>query len=284
MASFLIADSGSTKTDWCLVRKGHKPQHFQTQGINPHLQTADAISAMLATELPWTDKKHKPAEVHYYGAGASSVEKKKIISSILKQHFATEKAIVETDLAAAAKALCGNEKGIVCILGTGSSSCYYDGKKIKEQQPSLGYLAGDEGSGNHMGKRILQYYAYGTFDAELKTGFEMRFGNDLTAIIKKLYSEPYPNRFLAAFTPMLKDLRGHYMVENIVEDCINDFFHKSILKYRQAWKQPLYFTGSVAYMFRDVVENLCDQYELELGKIEKSPMDGLVQYYKHLVK
>ena len=172
----------------------------------------------------------------------------------------------------------------MCILGTGSSSCYYDGKKIKEQQPSLGYLAGDEGSGNHMGKRILQYYAYGTFDAELKTGFEMRFGNDLTAIIKKLYSEPYPNRYLAAFTPMLKDLRGHYMVENIVEDCINDFFHKSILKYRQAWKQPLHFTGSVAYMFRDVVENLCDQYELELGKIEKSPMDGLVQYYKRLLK
>ncbi|GAA4470135.1 ATPase [Nemorincola caseinilytica] len=284
MASYLVADSGSTKTDWCLIRKGHKPQHFTTQGINPHLQGEAGIADMLAQELPWSEKKHRPDNIHYYGAGASSAEKQKMLSGILKTHFGGGKVTVQSDLAAAARALCGDKKGMVCILGTGSSSCYYDGKKIAEQKPSLGYIAGDEGSGNHMGKRILQYYAYGTFDAELQTGFEMRFGKDVTALVSELYKTPYPNRYLASFTPMLADLRGHYMVENIIEDCINDFFHNSILKYRQAWKNPLHFTGSVAYMFGDVIQSLCDQYELELGKIEKSPMDGLLQYYKKLVK
>lgn len=284
MASYLIADGGSTKTDWCLIRKGHKPQHFATQGINPHLQSELAIAEMLASELPWGDKKHKPGDIHYYGAGASSAEKQQMLTGILKTHFGAPKVTVQSDLAAAARALCGDRKGIVCILGTGSSSCYYDGKKVAEQKTSLGYIAGDEGSGNHMGKRILQYYAYGTFDAELQTGFEMRYGKDIKAIVSELYKHPFPNRYLASFVPLLADLRGHYMVENIVEDCINDFFHSNILKYRQAWKQPLFFTGTVAHTFRDVIQNLCDQYELELGDVEKSPMKGLVEHYKKLVK
>ncbi len=284
MASYLVAESGSTKTDWCLLRKGSKPVYFKTQGINPYLQTSEAITSMLQAELPWPAKKHKPDTISYYGAGAASPEKQAMLADILKKHFGTTKIKVQSDLMAASQALCGDKKGIVCILGTGSSSCYYDGKKIKEQQPSLGYLAGDEGSGNYMGKRVLQYYAYGTFDAELKTGFEMRYGNDIKAIINKLYTEPYPNRYLASFAPMLVDMRGHYMAENIIEDCINDFFHHNILKYRQSWNLPLYFTGSIAYSFRDVIENLCDQYELELGKVEKSPMEGLVKYYKGLLK
>jgi glucosamine kinase len=283
MASYLIADSGSTKTDWCLLRKGSKPVLFQTSGINPYIQSGEAISEMLQKELPWTGKKHNPDVINYYGAGASSPEKQSILSGILKKHFKAEKVTVQSDLMAAAISLCGENKGIVSILGTGSASCYYNGKKIKEQQPSLGYLAGDEGSGNNMGKRLLQYYAYGTFDAELKTGFEMRYGNDINAIISKLYSDPYPNRYLASFAPMLVDMRGHYMAENIIEDCINDFFQHSILKYRESWKMPLYFTGSIAYSFRDVIANLCNQYELELGKVEKSPMESLIKHYKKLV-
>jgi glucosamine kinase len=284
MASYLVADSGSTKTDWCLVRKGTKPVYFKTQGINPYIQSGEAISLMLQEELPWSVKRQIPDAISYYGAGAASAEKQAMLSGILKKHFGSKKVKVQSDLMAAAQSLCGERKGIVAILGTGSSSCYYDGKKIKEQRPSLGYLAGDEGSGNYMGKRILQYYAYGTFDAELKTGFEMRYGNDIKAIINKLYSEPYPNRYLASFAPMLVDMRGHYMAENIIEDCINDFFHHNILKYRQSWSLPLYFTGSIAHSFSDVIENLCNQYELELGKVEQSPMEGLVKYYKGLVK
>lgn len=280
MPSYLIADSGSTKTDWCLLRKGKKPLRFSTQGINPYLQSKESIEAMLKAELPWDNKKYMADVMYYFGAGAANPEKQTFLCDILKAHFKIKKTEVKGDMVAAAKALCGDGPGIVCILGTGSASCYYNGKKIIEQRPSLGYIAGDEGGGNYMGKRILQYYAYGTFDSELKMGFEMRFGNDIRQIINKLYHEPNPNRYLASFVTLLKENRGHYMVENIIEDCLNDFFHTSILKHRNSWKLPLYFSGSVAYEFKDVLQNLCDQYELEIGTVEKAPMDNLIKYFK----
>ncbi len=284
MPSYLIADSGSTKTDWCLLKKGKKPVRFSTQGINPYLQSKQDIEAMLRAELPWDNSKYQADKMSYFGAGAANPEKQVFLEEILVGHFGIKKTEVAGDMVAAARALCGDNKGIVCILGTGSASCYYNGNKIKEQRPSLGYIAGDEGGGNYMGKRILQYYAYGTFDTELTIGFEMRFGNDIQQIINTLYHQPNPNRYLASFVTLLKDNRGHYMVENIIEDCLNDFFHTSILKHRNSWNLPLYFSGSVAFEFRDVLENLCGQYELEIGDVIKSPMDGLMKYYKGLLE
>ena len=283
MASYLIADSGSTKTDWCLLRKGKKPVRFSTTGINPYLQSKDAITAMLKKEIPWDNKEYKADKLHYFGAGAANPEKQEFLEAILKKHFGIKGTEVQGDMVAAARSLCGEKKGIVCILGTGSASCYYDGKKIKEQRPSLGYIAGDEGGGNYMGKRILQYYAYGTFDVELRMAFEMKFGDDIRTIINTLYHQPNPNRYLASFVTLLKENRGHYMVENIIEDCLNDFFHTSILKHRNTWNLPLYFSGSISYEFKDVLENLCQQYELEIGKVEKSPMEGMMKYYKKLI-
>ncbi|OSZ81996.1 N-acetylglucosamine kinase [Chitinophagaceae bacterium IBVUCB1] len=280
MPSILLAESGSTKTDWCLLAKGKKPVHFHTSGINPHLQSKDSILQQLQAELPWDDRKHKADSIVYYGAGAGSASKQKEIAQVLKKHFGIAKTEVHGDMMAAARALCGNKKGMVSILGTGSNCCYYNGSKIAEQKPSLGYIAGDEGSGNYIGKRVLQYYAYNTFDAELKLAFEQLFGNDVQGIVSKLYASPFPNRYLAGFVQLLVNTRGHYMTENIIEDCLNDFFHHHILKYRQSWKLPLYFTGSVAYEFKDVIENLCNQYELDLGTIIKSPMDGLIAYHK----
>jgi glucosamine kinase len=282
MPSFLIAESGSTKTDWCFLKKGKKPVHFKTSGINPYLQKQDEILALLKNELPW-DGTYKADNLCYYGAGAASKENQQIVAQALRKHFGISKVEVQSDMLAAARALCGDKKGVVCVLGTGSSSCYYNGKAIKEQKVSLGYVAGDEGSGNYMGKRVLQYYAYNTFDTELKMVFEGHFGNNITAILNKLYHEPFPNRLLATFVQLLKDNRGHFMVENIIEDCLNDFFSTNILKYRQSWRSPLYFTGSVAYEFRDVLTSLCHQYELEIGRIEKSPIDGLLKYYKNLL-
>ncbi len=284
MASYLVADSGSTKTDWCLLRKGKQPLRFSTQGINPYIQSKEAIVEMLQKELPWDNDKYKADNLHYFGAGAANPEKQVLLNGILKKHFGIKKTEVQGDMLAACRALCSDKPGVVCILGTGSASCYYNGRKIKEQKPSLGYIAGDEGGGNYMGKRILQYYAYGTFDSELKMVFEMKFGNDIREIINTLYHQPSPNRYLASFVTLLKENRGHYMVENIIEDCLNDFFHTSILKHRHTWNMPLYFSGSIAFEFRDILESLCGQYELEIGDVIKSPMDGLIKYYKKLLK
>lgn len=280
MPTVLLVESGSTKTDWCLLKKSGKPLHSQTGGINPHLQSHETILSLLENELDANYRKQSIDSIIYYGAGAGSVNKQKELAGILSKFFGVKKIEVAGDMIAAARALCGDNKGIVSILGTGSNSCYYNGKKMAEQQPSLGFIAGDEGSGNHIGKRILQYYAYKTFDTELILAFEQLYGNDVKDIVHKLYNEPFPNRYLASFVHLAMQYRGHYMIENIIEDCINDFFHHHILKYRQSWKLPLFFTGSVAYEFRDIVAALCNQYELELGTIVKSPMEGLIKYHK----
>jgi glucosamine kinase len=283
MSAMLLAESGSTKTDWCLLRKGKKPVHFRTGGINPYLQSQHDIRTVLERELDWDPGKHQPDAICFYGAGAGSNDRQKEIAAVLCAFFGVKKVEVQGDMMAAARALCGSSEGIVSILGTGSNSCFYNGSKIREQQPSLGYIAGDEGSGNHMGRRILQYYAYKTFDEELTHSFEQLFGSDLSQIVHRLYKEPFPNRYLAGFVALLLRHRGHYMVENIVEDCLNDFFSHHILKYRQSLRYPLHFAGSVAWEFRDVITEICNQYGLELGRIEKSPLEGLVKYHSQLL-
>jgi len=279
MSNILIAESGATKTDWRLAGATGKKTSFSTTGINPYLQSSEAIKAVLDEELKWDEKKYRADEIYFYGTGASSREQQQKIKKVLVGFFNIKKVEVNHDMLAAARATSKNEKGIVCILGTGSNSCYYDGTKIKEQQRSLGYIAGDEGSGNYLGKKVLQYYAYKTFDEELTLSFEQLFGNDFNAIVKKLYSEVFPNRYLANFVLLLRQNRGHFMVENIIEDGLNDFFNAQILKYRNSWKSPIHFAGSIAYEFRTTLAELCRQYELELGNIVKNPIDKLLEYH-----
>lgn len=277
--SFLLVESGSTKTDWCLLQKGKKPVITKTTGINPNLQSEQEIKHVISREFN-LKKGVEVSGIAFYGAGLGSDTNKKAIKKLLKKQFDVKEIEVSCDMTAAARALCGDTKGVVAILGTGSNACYYDGKKIKDKLPSLGYILGDEGSGNYMGKHILQYYAHNIFDEELKLAFEQQFGNNLQQIIYKIYKEPFPNRYLATFVSLLLQNRGHYMVENIIEDCLNDFFQHNILKLRKSWTSPLHFTGSVAYEFKDTIATLCNQYELQPGLIEKSPLKRLIEYHQ----
>ncbi|MBS1589867.1 MAG: N-acetylglucosamine kinase [Bacteroidetes bacterium] len=283
MAALLLVESGSTKTDWCVVSSKGSMKHLQTSGINPYLQTIEQITELLKSELPDRAAFSAVSKIIFYGAGASQPEQQNKLKHILADYFDISNTEVSCDMMAAARGLCGNQKGIVCILGTGSNSCFFDGEMIKDKHPSLGYIAGDEGSGNYMGKRVLQYYAYHTFDDELRQAFEYLFGSNLSKIILQLYGNPFPNRYLAGFVQLLKENRGHYMVENIIEDSLNDFFHFHLMKFRESWKLPIHFTGSVAYEFKDVIANLCHQYEMELGIIEKSPLERLVNYHRELL-
>lgn len=280
MATLLLAESGSTKTDWCLLLSDGVTIPFKTSGINPHLQSPEQIQALLKEELTPDQEQYYPERIIFYGAGISGSVQQEAVRKSLREFFGCREVAVHSDMLAAARALCGDKSGIVCILGTGSNSCYYDGNSIREQQISLGYIAGDEGSGSYMGKRVLQYYAYHTFDEELVLAFEQLFGQDIHAIIHAMYAAPFPNRYLATFVKLLQTNRGHFMVENIIEDCLNDFFHYHILKYRESWKLPLYFSGSVAWGFSDAIETLCSQYELELGAILKAPMENLIRYHR----
>jgi N-acetylglucosamine kinase-like BadF-type ATPase len=274
----LIADCGSTKSEWRLVGSGKTKKVF-TQGISPYFLNSAQIAALLTAELLPALKKAQVHEVHYYGTGLSNKHNVKTLKSTLKKLFPDAAIEAETDLLGAARALCGNNKGIACILGTGSNSCYYNGKKIIKNSPGLGYVLGDEGSGAYLGRKVLQYYLYNTFDEELKAAFGAKFNATPHEILEKVYKGPQPNRYLASFTVFLAENRGHYMVENIIEDGITEFFFNHLYKYRESWLYPISFTGSVAYGFRDVVKEVCHAYELEPGKILKQPMDGLEEFH-----
>src|SRR5664279_5456358 len=148
---------------------------------------------------------------------------------------------IETDVDGAAKALCGGEKGIACILGTGSSSCYYNGRRIAKNNPGLGFILGDEGSGAYLGKKVIQYFLYNTFDADLMDRFRAKFNTNSHEILTAVYKNPLPNRYLASYAIFLAENRGHYMIENIIEDGFNDFFFNHIYKYRESWTLPIHF-------------------------------------------
>jgi N-acetylglucosamine kinase-like BadF-type ATPase len=279
MSIKLIADSGSTKTSWCLI-DDIKKNNLTTQGISPYFLTSHEIETILRMEMLPKLKKKIPEEVFFYGTGCSNVSNIKSVHQAFKSVFPDAKIKIEHDLMGAAKALCGHEKGIACILGTGSNSCYYNGKKIVKNSPGLGYVLGDEGSGAYLGKKVIQHYLYGTFEPELMHRFEEKYQTNVNQILDAVYRQPFPNRYLAGFTTFLIENRGHYMIENIIEDGINDFFFNHIYKYRESWNLPINFIGSVAYGFRDVLKDLCNSYELQLGKVLKDPMVGLIKYHQ----
>lgn len=275
----LIADSGATKTEWCLLN-GKKRSIFITQGMSPYFISGEQMQTILEKELKPQLKKVTVDEVHYYGTGCSNPGNAKIVKRAIENIFTDAKVEVDHDLMAAAKALCGNEKGVACILGTGSNSCYYNGKKIMKNSPGIGYILGDEGSGAYLGKKVIQYYLYNTFDEDLRARFDAKFVTTGVEILNAVYKGPLPNRYMASFAIFLAENRGHYMIENIIEDGLNDFFFNHVYKYRESWTLPVHFVGSVAYGFKDVLASLCNTYQLQLGRVLKNPMEGLIEYHK----
>jgi N-acetylglucosamine kinase-like BadF-type ATPase len=283
--AILIADSGSTKCEWRLAeesegkRKG-KSASFFTQGMSPYFLNAQQMHDLITNELLPQLKKEKPAEVHFYGTGNKNPENAKRTKKVLQGIFTEAAVTVDHDLMGIARATCGHEPGIACILGTGSNSCYYNGKKIVRNSPGLGYVLGDEGSGAYLGKKVIQYYLYDIFEKDLHEKFHDKYKLDASQILENVYQKPLPNRYLASFTMFLSENRGHYMIENILEDGLNDFFYNHVSRYPESVKYPVHFVGSVAYYFKDVVLALCDWYGMKAGRILKSPMEGLVEYHR----
>ena len=278
MSIKLICDSGSTKAEWCLLN-GKSKKIVTTQGLSPYFLTTQQIQQIIAKELMPKIKNIIIDEVFFYGTGCSNSENVKSVKKAISLVFSKAKVNVDHDLMGAAKALCGRNKGIACILGTGSNSCFYNGKKIVKNSPGLGYVLGDEGSGAYLGKKVIQYFLYKTFDEDLMDRFNAKYVTNSVDILNHVYKQPLPNRYLASFVPFLIENRGHYMIENIIEDAFNDFFFNHIYKYRESWQMPINFVGSVAFGFKDVLKEMCNAYELQLGIVIKKPMDGLIKYH-----
>ncbi|KIC91390.1 N-acetylglucosamine kinase [Flavihumibacter sp. ZG627] len=277
--AILIADSGATKCEWCVVEKGKLKKTLFTLGISPYFLNGPQVEELVRRDLYPEISRYKIDAIFYYGTGCKNPANQKMILKALKRVFPDIDITVNHDLMGAARAVCLQEKGIACILGTGSNSCYFNGKRIMKNSPGLGYVLGDEGSGAYLGKKVVQYYMYNTFDEELRYRFEEKYKLSDMDILDKVYTQPLPNRFLAGFTLFLAENRGHFMVENIIEDGLNDFFFQHLCKYSESWKYPVHFVGGVAFGFRDVITQLCDSYELEQGTILQHPMEGLIRYH-----
>lgn len=274
----LIADSGSTKTEWCIL-KNNKPALFTTQGMSPYFVNSEKIEEIIQSEVLPLLKKNIIDEIYFYGTGCKNRENLKMFKKVFTKLFPKAFVVIDNDLSGAAKALCGNQKGIACILGTGSNSCYYNGKRIVKNSPGLGFILGDEGSGAYLGKKVIQHYLYNIFDEDLRARFDAKFVTTDSEILESVYKRPLPNRYLASFAIFLAENRGHYMIENIIEDGINDFFYTHVISYKESPKLPIHFTGGIAFGFKDIVTQLCQNYELQLGNILRSPMEGLIRYH-----
>ncbi len=275
----LIADSGATKAEWTLI-SNDKPRTFITQGISPYFLDTKQIIEVLVKEVKTKLKKPEVNEVYYYGTGMRNHDNVSMMKKSLQQVFKGAVIEINDDMLAAARALNGKEKGLACNLGTGSFCCYYNGKRIAKQSPGIGYILGDEGSGAYLGKKVLQYYLYKTFDEELRNKFDIKYDTTPVGILENVYRKSLANRYLASFSLFLVENRGHYMIENIIEDGLNDFFFAHLTKYREAGKLPVSFVGSVAFGFKDVLQQLCNHYEFQLGKVMKNPMQGLVAFHR----
>lgn len=280
----LIADGGSTKCSWCQLDDAHQRVYFNTEGYNPDFIDTPGIVQSLGGALPDTLPRNEVHEVHFYGAGVSSPEKAAVIGNALKQLFPNVQVVeVTEDLLAAARALLGRGPGFAAILGTGTNSCLYDGKKITYNVDSLGYFLGDEGSGSFIGKRLLCDYIRGLLPDGLQDTFRETYNLGLrNDILDRLYNQPLPNRFLASFAKFTYDHNNVSYCRDIVLQGFEAFFRNIVLHYPRFQDYTFNCVGSVGYNFRDALTQVAHSHGMQVGRIIRSPIDDLVEY--HLIK
>ena len=275
----LIADSGSTKTDWRLVdEEGKTIAKTKTEGLNPFFVTGEKISSIISKRvLPMVTEVEK---VLFYGAGcglAAKAEQLKEALRIIPSRFPAE---VAGDILGSARSLLQNTEGTACILGTGSNSCHYDGREIVRIMPSLGFMFSDWGSGTVMSKDLISLLLQEKLPAELTADFVETYQLGRAEILDHIYNKPLPNRFLASFTPFLLKYAEEPACRAIILDNFRNFFLYYVLRYPHPQKTiKVSFTGSIAYTFRKLLSEVAADMNIEIEKIVQHPMDGLVQYH-----
>ncbi len=277
----LIADSGSTKTHWCVVENEAIVTEIFTDGINPFYQTDMEIIELLDNQLIPHLQSVEIDSIYFYGAGCSFPEKKILVSRALVRFFVNSIIEIQSDLLAAARSLFQYEKGIACILGTGSNSCFYDGKEIAANVSPLGFILGDEGSGAVLGKLLVADCLKNQLPESLKQKFLKKYELTPEIILENVYKKPFPNRFLAKFTPFLLEHLDEPAIFNLVFDSFDAFFVRNVMQY------PLEdikvgVVGSIAHYFRDTLEIVAFERGIEISEIVQNPMQGLVKYHRRV--
>ena len=271
----IVADSGSTKTDWRLIKEDGKIESFNTIGFNPFFITADGvINELSSSELSKVNE--QVSRVFFYGAGCSSIENNQVLQKALATFFKYAQVEVEHDMLGAARALCGHEKGMVAILGTGSNSCVYDGNEIVANIKALGFILGDYGSGADIGKTIIRAYLEKELPEEIHAEFIDQYHLSVDDILEAIYQKSLPNRFLASFNLFIAQYVGHPFIKEMIKERLDLFFTKNICKYIDYQNNKLHLVGSIADVYQDLIREVAKQHGVEVGKIIRQPIEALV--------
>jgi glucosamine kinase len=280
----LIADSGSTKCSWALCDKeGTLIKETKTIGFNPYfIDKKNILIHLKDSEL--LEHADSIQEIFFYGAGCSSKDKNNIIKEPLQDFFKNAKVIIRHDIDAACYAMYNGKPNVTCILGTGSNSCHYDGENIVEHAPSLGFLLGDEASGNYFGRKILTLYFNKVLPKELKENLESKFETDLSIIKKNIYSNERANVYLSKYFPFISDNKNHSIIKDLIFNSLDDFFDLHICCYNNYKEVEINFIGSVAYFLSDEIKIVAKKYGCKIGDIIKNPISNLVAFHFNKTK
>lgn len=283
----LIADSGSTKVHWCLMAANGHTAEFITDGINPLFQTSDAMRNSICNQLLpqmasmlWAGT---VSHVFFYGAGCTP-EKSPFVEKAIESVFKKAKVFVASDMLGATRGLLGHEKGVACILGTGSNSCLYDGEQIIKNVPSLGFILGDEGSAATLGKRLVSDLLKNQLGDDLKERFLSQYAINQADVIEHVYRQPFPNRWLANLASFCAENIDDPRIHDLVYDHFAQFVKRNISQYytteEQKQSMPVGFVGSIAFYYRPVLEQVMSDYGFRVGQILQDPIPGLVEYHR----
>lgn len=275
----LIIDCGSTKADWVILNGNNIVLSFNTEGFNPNYTDKDTISSIILNNTSYQTYIQDITKVYFYGTGCGNQENCNIIKDIFQSIFINAKISVTHDLMAACHALFGDKNGIACILGTGSHSCHYDGEGIVNKAVSLGYIIGDEGSGNHIGKQLLRDYFYNKMPTELSQKFEKEYDTNIASVIDNIYHKTQTSRYLASFSKFAYEYKEHDYIKAICSQCLDEFIEYFILRYETSKDMKIGFVGSIAYYFQDILSERLENQGLKISKIVKKPIEGLIEYH-----
>lgn len=274
----IIADCGSTKCDWLIVRGGRDHQLENTVGFSPFFHSTHEIEEILEEQLIPKVEAGSVEHVWFYGTGVHDEHRAEIVAKALRNVFPKAQVEVEHDLLGSARATCKRSPGIACILGTGSNSCYYDGRKILDNVVSLGWLLGDEGSGTHLGKALLRAWFYRELPSDLKAAFDAEHPEGPDAIKDRIY-ERGANTYLATFTRFLGEHIEHPFIRQLVKESLGAFLDHHVRKYSGHLQVPVHFVGSIAYHFRELLAECMEERKLQLGEIVRKPIYSLAEYH-----
>jgi len=275
----LVADSGSSKTDWLLALPGEEPLEFKTSGLNPYFKTEKEIIKILQTQCPDLLKYGvQIQEIYFFGAGCSTPDRRETVSNALSHLFPKSYVSVDSDLLGSAYATCGHQPGLCCVLGTGSNISYFDGENIFEGQHGLGFILGDEGSGSWFGKVLITDYLYGQMPAEIRKAFNAEFDIDKEAVIVNVYQKKDAYAYIAGFANFLSHIRDTAYGQNLITTGLLEFIETNIKTYPEYHKYKCNFVGSIAYHFGDELKAICFENKVEVGKIIRKPIRDLLDF------